>query len=272
MKMKQYFAAALVAVATLSNGFTQSARAEDPDTMLDQAKELFAQRADLAKANEAVNLLKGAEAIATDADLKYDIQILLSRTYYWLGLHQSTKDSKKAMYDAGQKAADRAKQASDDFAEAYYFAGINLARWAEANGVLESLARKGELISYMQGAMDRVTRDGAPGESTDGYGPHRTLGRMFKKLPAVFGGSREKSLNHLNTAYSKAPTLAMNGLYLADTLKDRGSSSEVARAQEILTSLLAHKGNPAGLNPDRVPETTEELVLVEDLLNGKAIP
>lgn len=271
MKSRNFFALAGLALVATS-GVMNGAFAGDPDADFEQAQALFAGRADLSKAQQAVELLKSVEAAATDNDLKYDAQILLSRSYYWLGLHQQTKNEKKAMHEAGQKAADRAKQVSEDYSEAYYFAGINLARWAEANGILESLARKGELVAYMQGAMDRVTRTGTPGESTDGYGPHRTLGRMYKKLPAVFGGSREKSLNHLETAYSKAGNLAMNGLYLADTLKDRGSAADAARANQILTSLLAFKGNPAGLNPDRVPETTEELVLVEDLLNGKAIP
>jgi hypothetical protein len=253
------------------------AQAADPaQALFDSAKANFAARQDLARNETAIRELQQAEAVAQDSNLKYDILVLSARAHYWKGMHQNDNASRKVTFGAGQQKAEAAKKVNDDYAEAYYFAGINLARWAEANGIIESLSRKSELVANMEGAMDRDTRAGEAGESIDGYGPRRTLGRMYKKLPGIFGGSREKSLRELEVAVNRTNTpgkvVALNVVYFADTLLDGGSDADKARARSLLTDLVNKGADPRSLNPDRVPETVEELRLAQDLLAGRSIP
>src|SRR4051812_43033454 len=104
--------------------------------------------------------------------------------------------------------------------------------------------------------MDRQTRDGNDGESVDGYGPHRTLGRMYKKLPGAFGGSHSQSVKELQTALKGDATTALNTVYLADSLIKDGNAAEQSEGRELLNELL--KKDPNTLKPDRVAENTEE--------------
>ncbi|HUP58748.1 MAG TPA: hypothetical protein VM598_14915, partial [Bdellovibrionota bacterium] len=142
--------------------------------------------------NEILDTLNKAEAEVTagNTELRYDILVLASRTFYWQGQHTDGDENKKVLHLRGKEKADAAILVSQDYSEAYFFAGINLARWAEANGIVASISHKGELIEYMQQAADvaRTTRDGQAGESVDGNGPDRVLGRMYEKLPGILGG------------------------------------------------------------------------------------
>ena len=121
----------------------------------------------------------------------------------------------------------------------------------------------------MSKAIERTTRDDKEGESVDGYGPYRTLGRLYKKLPSVFGGSHSESVKYLDKAVKGDATLALNVVYLADTLIKDGNDSEQAEGRRLLNELLAK--DPNRLNPARPAETVEEFGLARDVLAGKEI-
>ncbi len=239
-------------------GFAASVKADDDSARekMEAGRDLYAQRGDLSKNDQAIATLnEAAGLVESDDDLKYEILILESRAVYWKGNNQTDKDQKKATHDQAMTLCKAAMALNDDYADAHYFYGINLARWAEANGVISSLFRKDELMKTMADAMDRNTLAGAAGETIDGYGPHRTLGRVYFKLPGFAGGSNDKSVKELDKAYANAPTLALNAVYLAETLAD-GNKDQKARARDILDQLLSKDAST--LNPDRVPETQQE--------------
>ncbi|MEO7163943.1 MAG: hypothetical protein ABI041_13570, partial [Bdellovibrionia bacterium] len=171
---RNYMSAAVSAVVvslSLTNiSFAHEALAEKS---FDDAMAAFSQRSasNPAPIEEALSILTSLENKSDDADVNYDVLILKSRVYYWKGLHAAANKEKMAVHELGQNAAEAAKKINDGYADAYYFAGINLARWGEANGIVQSLFKKDQLMKYMNDAMDRPTRDGQAGESIDGYGP-----------------------------------------------------------------------------------------------------
>lgn len=238
----------------------------------EDGKAAFAHRsANSTKALEdGVKLLEAAEGQAQDKLLKYDILILESRMLYFQGTHAPNDAAKKAIHLKGRAKADAAEAVSSEFSEAPFFAGIHLARWGEANGIVSSVSQVPTLKKYMQAAIDRTTRDDAEGESVDGYGPYRTLGRVYKKLPGFLGGSTAESIKYLDKAVKGAPTLALNVLYLADTLVKDGNDAQKAEGRRLLTELLAK--DPNTLDPNRVPETIEEFAAARLVLAGKDIP
>ncbi|MGK5086736.1 hypothetical protein WDW86_04205 [Bdellovibrionota bacterium FG-2] len=249
-------------------GFAGSVKADDDSARekMEQGRDLYAQRGDLSLNDQAIAALnEAAGLVESDDDLKYEILVLESRAVYWKGNNQTDKDQKKATHDRGMALCKEAMALNDDYADAHYFYGVNLARWAEANGVISSLFRKDELMKSMADAMDRNTQAGDAGEMIDGYGPHRTMGRVYFKLPGFAGGSNDKSTKELDKAYANAPTLALNAVYLAETLAD-GNKDEKARARQILDQLLSQ--DPATLNPDRVPETQQEFAEGRNLRKG----
>jgi hypothetical protein len=254
-------------VLVLSASLVSPAFADDAAVRagFESARKLFDSRSatNLEPTNRAEKLLADLANQAQDEDLKFDILILRARALNWNGAHTEDKDAKMAIHELGQKVADDAKAVSDLYAEAPYFAGIHLARWAEAKGVIASLGRKKELIAYMESAIAKITRDDQAGETVDGYGPNRVLGRMYHKLPGFAGGSHEKSLEFLEVSFKNAKNYANNVTFLADTLRD-GNDAEKARAKQILTDLLAQDAEK--YNPARTPETREEFAEGREIL------
>jgi hypothetical protein len=143
----------------------------------------------------------------------------------------------------------------DQYAEAYYVAALNLARWAEAKGAIASLSRKDDLIDHLEGAKARMTRDLQPGETIDGHGPNRILGRILYKLPAFAGGSRDRSVQLLKVCFDQAPHYSINVWYYAESLA-AGSRSERETAKRILDELL--RKDPKTIHPERIPESEDE--------------
>lgn len=254
---RSLFAAALTAVTLFSNVVALGDDATATQ-LFAEAKSLFDQRLDNSKNDQAIVKLDQAFAQAESDDLKYDILILSSRAYYWQGERKSKDGEKMTSHQAGIDKAKAAQAVNADYADAYYFEGINLGKWALAKGVLASLSRKGELITAAQNAIDRTTKDGEAGETIDGYGPARTLGRLYFKLPSFAGGSREKSLKYLNEAAQKAPGVALNFVYLAETLYDKKEDRELAK--KTLDTLIDRADrDPSSFAPDKAPETKYEI-------------
>lgn len=245
------------------------ARADDAAAKqkYDSGKALYARHGDIVNGQDvneqAIATLADAETQAQNPDLKYDILTLESQAYFWKGKHTTGNNEQMTVFNTGMQKADAARQINPDYADAYYYYGINLGDWAIAKGVLASLTRKNELISSAQGALDRDAKDGTPGEALDGYGPDRTLGRIYFKLPGFAGGSHATSLQYLEKAFASAKNYACNVDYLAETLAD-GTGAEKDRAKQILHDLLAN--DPSTYNPARVNDTTEEFGDARQLL------
>jgi len=229
-----------------------------------KATQLYQQR-DFVDANgkysnviSAIEILNSANTAAEDEDLKFDIVILTSRCHYWLAQHSQDKASKITLFQAAMDSAKLAKSISNDYAEGFYYYGVALGRWAEANGISESLGRKDELIQSMKDSKIRSTRQDAKGETIDGMGPDRILGRAYYKLPFFAGGSRSESIKYLSNAYNNEPKFFLNGIFYAETLSDGGSTAEVAQACQILKELSNKKPEDGQIT--RIPENKEDIL------------
>jgi len=263
--MKKSFSVLTAVAVVLAFGLSSvsSFASDRARELLAQAQASFEKRETPAEVERALALLADAEKnAADDEELLYDILVLSSRTLYWKGNRQKTDDEKMAVFEKGMEKAKAAYAIDDTLAEGYYFYAINLGKWALAKGVLASLFRKNELIEHAETALRNETRDGEKGETVDGYGPNRTLGYMYYKLPGFAGGSTERSLKYLSEAFTRAPQIALNHVYYAEVLAS-GNAADKARARVILDNLLAQ--NPVTLNPSRVPETKEEFELARQL-------
>lgn len=274
--MKSTFSLSLVTLATICALHSPLASAGDDAAkkLLKDAQTAFEKRADQSQNNEAISLLAKAEAEAQDSELKYEILVLASRAIYWKGMNVAgpieNNPAKLPVFEAGMAKAAAAKALNGDYADAYYYYGINLSRWGLAKGKMSALFKLGELKTNIQSAIDRETREGEAGESIDGYGPDRVFGRMYFELPGIAGGDNNKSLKYLETAYNKAGKpgsshylVALNTVYLAETLNEF-KDSDRARAKQILTELLGQ--NAKTFNPARVPETEQEFAEARNLL------
>lgn len=275
--MKMLMTAALLAAQIVTG---QTVRAEEGKalSLYFDAYDKYNERnlTKLDATTEVVSMLDEAITEAESNSTKYDIYVLKSRALYWNGKHLTkgsdtdTKEARKAVFLAAKDVALQAvkigkSDSSLDNAEGYYFAGINLARWAEQNGVLASLGQKEELKEYMDKASERVTRDGEKGEAIDGFGPDRVLAKMYNEIPdflfPAYGDDKE-GLKHAKRSYELAPTVALNTVYYAELLGKNKNTKQTAI--DILNALLAN--DPNTLNEDRIPENTEEFAEARSLL------
>lgn len=259
---------ALAAVSLLGTSQLVYADAdEDAANGLKEAQALYAKRSatDPQPIERAIKTLEKLEGTADDSDINYDILILESRAYYWQGVHAANRQDRLTAHLAGQAKADAALKVDDSYAEASYFAAINLARWGEAEGMATALVKVKDLLAYMANVKVHPTRDRNPdlGVSVDGYGYFRLLGRLKFMLPPDNGGSYEEARQLLQIAAAKAPNVPLNLVYYAEALF-MGNDKQKADAKDILQKLILV--DPATYNPDRVPENIEEIQEAKDAL------
>lgn len=258
------------------SGSIAHASDESAKALMEKARAAFAMRGTSGNAAEALSLAEKAGKEAESDDLKYDALIMQSRSYYWMGGHGEGGDSKENTYNKGVNAAVAATKLNPDYAEGHYFNAINLGRWAEAYGIVKAIVIKGA-HRWMMTALEKcydaksfyeVDADGEPlaGDMIDGSGPRRAYGRLWQKLPGVYGGSRSKALGEYETAVTNGPQVALNTVYYAEALYNGGGAAEQSKAKELLDALIATVSkDPAGFNPARAPETADELVEAKSL-------
>ena len=261
MKLATFFGISLLSFALNSFASPQNAQKH-----YDEAVSNYSMRDDLAKVDLAIaNLAKAESLVGDDVDLKFQILMLSTRAPYWRALNTEDRDKRLELYQAAIVQAQKMKDLNKDLAEGHYYHGIALARWAETKGGTESLAKKNEIMALINEALARETYDGLIGQELDGYGPDRTLGRMYYRLPSFAGGSIEKSHKHLKAATSGGGATALNFVYFAETLIDMGGNSKTEGCK-ILANLLSN--SPETYNADRIPETKREMALGQALKNS----
>jgi len=217
-----------------------AALAQDPGPLIRQSDELYAERADLAKAKEALAKLEEALTAGEDA---YSAYWRMARLEYWIGDHTANGEAKKKLFLQGVEHAKRAVELDPDKADGHFWLGVCYGVYGEAKGVLKSLA----LVKPIKAAMRRVLEIDP---AYDRGGADRVLGRVFHEVPRIAGGSEKTSLEHLLKSVEYGPRVGLNLLYLADTYI---SLDRVEDARKTLETILTMEPYP-----DLLPETEEE--------------
>lgn len=223
--------------------------------LYETAAKLYDLRAEDDNNDKAIEALDSAYDTVEDAALKIDIALLATRAYYWRGMHLDKKKAKMEAYEAAYEYADEIKdQCGDDqnlCGAGHYYYALNLARWAEVKGVIESLSRKQELLDNLAVALKNDA-------TIDSYGPNRILGRMYFKLPGFAGGDNKKSLEHLKLAMDSAnPPHVLNSVFYAETLIAVKKKDDACDVLDEVIKKATDEGD--AYNPARIPETKEEL-------------
>ncbi len=97
--------------------------------------------------------------------------------------------------------------------EGHYWLGVHTGSYGETRGVLKSLFLKNDIIDEMNKA---IAIDG----NYEKGGAYCVLGRLYFKVPGLFGGSNKKSRQNLEKCRQIAPKNSVNLLFLAETYWD----------------------------------------------------
>jgi tetratricopeptide (TPR) repeat protein len=224
---------------------------QEAKSLTEQGDDLFEQRGDLDKAKEA--LAKYQDALIRDEDA-YGLYWRMARVEYWIGDHTADKTQKKRIFEMGIYYAKKAVALGPDRPEGHYWLGVDYGVYGEAKGVLKSLS----LVNPIKDEMNKVL---AVDPAYDDGGADRVLGRLYYELPGLFGGSKQKSLEHLLKSVEMGPRVGLTRIYLADTYL---AMKEVEKARQELEYVIAMEPDPK-----LIPETAEEKEMARERLRGK---
>jgi len=204
---------------------------QDPDA-------LYAQREDVVRAREAATIWE--QRLASDAR-DFEAAWKLARASYWLGGHVAAADQRR-WYERGIEAGTTASGIEPKRPEGHFWTAANMGALAESFGVRAGLKYRGAIKRELETvlALDPAFQAG----SAD-----RALGRWYAKVPGLFGGSKTKSVEHLQKSLTYNPDSTASHFFLAETYFDMDRDPDARRElQKVLD---------APIEPDFAPESRE---------------
>ena len=197
---------------------------EDLLAAVSRADELYEQRARPEAVRESVMVLSGARGGAN----LYEVQWRLARAMFFLGQQAESAAEKLQLHSSAMDAGARAVALNPERVEGHFWAGVNLALYAES-------ARAPRGIRAVLRARSELKRAVEIAESYHDAGPLRVLARLEHRAPRLLGGNRKRSRAY----FDRAMAIARNKvtlLYAAELALDEG---EQERAAGLLEEIIA---------------------------------
>lgn len=211
------------------------------------ADALYAQREQIASARQAAEIW--AQRLTTNPR-DYDAAWKLARAHYWLGGH-APETERKRFLETGVDAGRSAAAIEPRKPEGHFWMAANMGALAESFGLRQGLKYRGSIRDALLRvlSLDPAFQQG----SAD-----RALGRWYFKVPSLFGGSKQKSEEHLQRSLTFNVNSTSSRFFLAETLLGLDHRAEaIAELQRVLD---------APVDPAWVPEDREFKQQAERLL------
>jgi tetratricopeptide (TPR) repeat protein len=165
----------------------------------------------------------------------------LARACYWLGGHIA-EDGRRAQYERGIEAGQQAATINADRPEGYFWTAANMGAMAESFGLRAGIKYRGPVKKALETVLmlDRGFQQG----SAD-----RALGRWYLKVPRLFGGSKDKSVEHLKQSLTYDPASMASHYFLAETYLEMDRKDDARQEARKVLDLP--------VNPEWAPEDRE---------------
>jgi tetratricopeptide (TPR) repeat protein len=205
--------------------------AQDPDR-------LYADREKLSSALEASSIW---EARLAKNPRDFESAWKLARNCYWLGGHVPENERRK-QFERGIDAAMKAIELQPNRPEGHFWLAADMGAMAEGFGLRAGIKYRGPIKKELETVLmiDAAFQQG----SAD-----RALGRWYFRVPRLFGGSKDKSVEHLKKSLTYAPESSATHFFLAETYVEMDKKADAKRE---LQAVLA-----APLHPEWTPEDKE---------------
>jgi hypothetical protein len=212
-----WIAVFVLAGSVIAVAAQDTAKPADPDR-------LYADREHLQSALEAAAVW---ESRLKSNPQDFESAWKLARACYWLGGHVA-EDGRRAQFERGIEAGRQASVLRADRPEGYFWMAANMGAMAESFGLRQGIKYRGPVKKALETvlAIDRSFQQG----SAD-----RALGRWYLKVPRLFGGSKDKSVEHLKQSLTYDPTSAASRYFLAETYVEMGRTNDARQeAQAVI--------------------------------------
>jgi tetratricopeptide (TPR) repeat protein len=220
------FVAVLVLTASV-----RAQEAVDPDR-------LYADRAQLASAAQAARIW---ETRLTKDPRDFESAWKLARACYWLGGHVAA-DDRRTQFERGIEAANKAVALQPNRAEGHFWLAADMGAMAEGFGLRAGIKYRGPIKKALETVL--MIDPGFQQGSAD-----RALGRWYLKVPRLFGGSKDKSVEYLKRSLGYDANSTATHFFLAETYLEMDKKDDARRE---LQAVLA-----APLDPQWTPEDKE---------------
>ena len=165
----------------------------------------------------------------------------LARTCYWLGGHVA-EDTRRAQYERGIEAGRQASVLQSARPEGYFWMAANMGAMAESFGLRAGIKYRTPVRKALETVL--MLDPGFQQGSAD-----RALGRWYLKVPRLFGGSKDESVEHLKRSLTYDRASTASHYFLAETYLEMDRRDEARQeAQKVLD---------LPVNPNWVPEDRE---------------
>jgi tetratricopeptide (TPR) repeat protein len=205
----------------------QRAEGDDPDA-------LYRAREDSGKAQHAADIWSGRLA-GNPHD--FESAWKLARAEYWLGT-QGPDDRRRPALERGTAAGRTASTIEPSRPEGFFWMAANMGALAESYGLRQGIKYRGDIKNALEKVLmiDPAFQKG----SAD-----RALGRWYFKVPGLFGGSKTKSVEHLQKSLTYDPNSTASHYFLAETLLDMNRKDEArAELQKVIDAPIEPEWAP----------------------------
>ncbi|HLP44912.1 MAG TPA: TRAP transporter TatT component family protein [Candidatus Kapabacteria bacterium] len=213
----------------------------DARELLAAADQLYEERQDLNKAFQAYEKYK--EVLKVEPGNYGALWKSVKIAFYILEVLKDDKvEKREPIVNEAIKYAKQAVAVNPGGVEGHLWLGVIYTKYGEVKGVLKALFLVGPTKKEMQKAI-------GINDTYEGAGAYVVLGRVYEKVPGIFGGSNNKAREHYEKARKMCPTNTLNLLYMAENYWEM---DEKALAIKVLEDLLALDPDPRWLPESRM--------------------
>src|SRR5688572_14049493 len=133
----------------------------------------------------------------------------LARACYWLGGHVA-EHARRAQYERGIEAGRQASVLQSKRPEGYFWMAANMGAMAESFGLRAGIKYRSPVKNALETVL--MLDPGFQQGSAD-----RALGRWYLKVPRLFGGSKDKSVEHVRRCLTFDPGSPASHNFRAET-------------------------------------------------------
>ena len=215
-----------------------TAQSADPSSRaarVDEASQLYADRANLASARRAAEIWRAE--LAAGGPGAFDAARKLGRADYWLGEH-APEAERRAAFEEGIEAGRKAIALQPNLPDGHFWAAANMGGLAESFGLRQGIKYRKPIKEGLETALrlDPAFLQG----SAD-----RALGRWYFRVPRLFGGNHTEAERHLRESLKYSPNSSASLYFLAELLLDDGRKNEArAELQKVLDAPLDPEWGP----------------------------
>lgn len=203
------------------------AAAQDPAALVAEGDALYRQREEPGLAERAVEKYRAAARADPGS---YEARWKAAKALFYMGRTAEANKDKARIFAEAIVLAKEAVRLGPGKVEGHFWLAACYGEYGQARGVLKSLSLRNDILRELN-AVIRID------DTFDCGAVYVALGRIYFKVPRLFGGSLTRSRQYLEKAGEYCSRTTTNLLYLAETYWSLGERARAIRTLERLLEI-----------------------------------